>query len=246
MNASLVRAITLGAALSLGCDRGGGGAGPPQPSRDSAVADLADTTPTDTLPPQDGPQPEAPMPTGDGAAGDAADAMDATGDTTGDASGDATGDAARDAADAPDGSDATSDWTRPALVDVPRLTPIPWSTLPLPRSDAGALVLFQAPRARLLLDPTREGPMQGYGRCAQLLVNCLRSGASVDACAVSVPSCATARPWEEAGGCCPVACRDAYERARRAGTAPPVALREVYGRRPACYPGLRELLAVRP
>jgi hypothetical protein len=226
MDASLVRAITLGAALSLGCDRGGGGVGPPQPSRDSAVADLADTTPTNTLPPQDGPQPEAPTPTGDGAAGDSADAMDA--------------------ADAPDGSDATGDWPRPALVDVPRLTPIPWSTLPLPRSDAGALVLFQAPRARLLLDPTREGPMQGYGRCAQLLVNCLRSGASVDACAVSVPSCATVRPWEEAGGCCPVACRNAYERARRAGTAPPVALREVYGRRPACYPGLRELLAVRP
>jgi hypothetical protein len=158
---------------------------------------------------------------------------DIVGDLARDASGDARGDGARDAAD------SAGTYTRPPPITVPPPPMVDAAALPFPRTDAGTLELMNIPGGRLELDPAHRSPVTAYGRCLDLVTFCISPPArSLDQCMVYAPLCRTARPWEEADPCCPVACRDEYEAARSAGSRDLAAFSVVFRRSLRCFPGL--------
>jgi hypothetical protein len=170
---------------------------------------------------------------------DGADASDASGLSDHD-------EAAVDAdAGAPRDAPRDEGYVRPARVlgppaEVPDLSRFP-------RNDAGRIELLHTGEVRLELDPTLRDPVGALCACATLLSACYAPPRrSLDACVVSAPACATARPWEESAVCCPTACRDAYEDARRAGRTPDEALDEVFFQNPDCFPGVRAQLGGTP
>jgi hypothetical protein len=102
--------------------------------------------------------------------------------------------------------------------------------------------VLAVPNASLAIDPTLRTPATALGACTGWIAVCFDPTArSLDDCARSVPPCGTDRPWEEPA-CCPAACFDGYQAARRSGTDPIAAFSDVYFRDASCFPGLRPLL----
>jgi len=76
--------------------------------------------------------------------------------------------------------------------------------------------------------------------CASMLSECAKSGSdsntALDACFKAAPRCATAKPWEEAGVCCPDLCFQKYSDLRRKCVDPSSAMsRVLYNEH--CAPG---------
>ncbi|MBI5515165.1 MAG: hypothetical protein HY909_15420 [Deltaproteobacteria bacterium] len=160
------------------------------------------------------------------------------------------GPAGDDGAGATDTTDAAEagGYTRPPRIEVPPLPPPPdLSALPFPRSDAGRPILLQMQGIQLELDPTLRDAVTAHGQCLDLVTRCFSPPSrSLDACTVWAPVCATARPWEEPGACCPSACVGAYERLRGEGRPELEAFTEVYLERRECFPGLLESIRGAP
>jgi hypothetical protein len=113
----------------------------------------------------------------------------------------------------------------------------------VPRLPNGQFLMLALPGAQLTLDPTLRDPVTALGACTAWITSCVAPAVrSLDDCARSAPPCATDRPWEEATACCPAACFDAYQQARRSGTESLAAYGRVYFREPDCFPGVRALL----
>lgn len=148
------------------------------------------------------------------------------------------------------GSDVARDgsgYTRPAPIVVTPAARFDPEALSLPRDDAGLYPLLEVPGLALAFDPNHRDALSTLGECASTISQCVETPRrSLDACAVYAPTCATSRPWEEPAACCPVACRDAYESARRAGLSPLEAFDDVYFQRPDCFPGVNALLGRTP
>lgn len=143
-----------------------------------------------------------------------------------------------------DASDASVGYERPTLVTVPALARPDFSMFP--RDDAGRPVLISVPGAELRVDESLRDPMFTLATCGALIAGCVSPGRSLDACVVSAPTCATSAPWTEASLCCPSACRDRFESARAAGTSDFDAFKRVYFDEPGCFPGVLDMLGVRP
>ncbi len=136
-------------------------------------------------------------------------------------------------------------YRRPARVEVP----------PLPQTDLGALTSALPKDAQgrpivgssgpggasLVLEQQKEpGPVNALARCSALVTYCYAPGErELDACFFSVPRCATAQPWKESDACCPDACWDRYEAARKEGRPPLAAFDAALFREGGCVPGLR-------
>lgn len=113
----------------------------------------------------------------------------------------------------------------------------------VPRLPNGQFLMLALPGAQLTLDPALRDPITALGACTAWITSCVDPASrSLDDCARSAPPCATDRPWEEATACCPAACFDAYQKARRAGTEALAAYGQVYFKAPDCFPGVRALL----
>jgi hypothetical protein len=70
---------------------------------------------------------------------------------------------------------------------------------------------------------SKRGPINVLAACSVLVTRCYKPGSrSLDACVMSAPRCATARPWEAEPyvACCPPACWETYEALRIAGEWP--------------------------
>jgi hypothetical protein len=114
----------------------------------------------------------------------------------------------------------------------------------LPQLPDGNFLVLSVPGAALEIDPTRRDPITAGGACARWLTTCVAPGGHpLDDCARSAPPCASERPWEEATTCCPAACFDRYQDARRAGADPLAAFDAVYFAEDTCFPGVAALLA---
>ena len=114
----------------------------------------------------------------------------------------------------------------------------------LPRLPDGNFLVLSVPGAALEIDPARRDPITAAGACARWLTTCVTAGGHpLDDCARSAPPCATERPWEEATACCPAACFERYQDARRAGADALAALDAVYFGADTCFPGVTALLA---
>ena len=138
-------------------------------------------------------------------------------------------------------------YERPPTVDVPALPRVDLTDVPLPRSEAGRPILLQIPPVSLELAPELQDAVTAHGACLDLVTYCVDPPMrSLDACVISTPTCATARPWEERAPCCPASCRDAYEVLRREGQGALTAFREVYLVRRTCFPGLLEAIGRAP
>lgn len=114
--------------------------------------------------------------------------------------------------------------------------------LGVPRLPDGRFFVIAIPGASLAIDPTLRTPVTALGACTRWITACVDPAArSLDDCTRSAPPCATDRPWEEPA-CCPAACFDAYQAARRGGAEPLAAFSAVYFRDASCFPGVRALL----
>jgi len=114
--------------------------------------------------------------------------------------------------------------------------------LGVPRLPDGRFFASAIPGASLAIDPTLRTPVTALGACTRWIAACVDPAArSLDDCARSAPPCATDRPWEEPA-CCPAACFDAYQAARRGGAEPLATFSSVYFRDASCFPGVRALL----
>lgn len=130
---------------------------------------------------------------------------------------------------------------RPVTFDPP--PPPDLEAAHVPRLPDGQYLMLAIPGAQLTLDPTLRDPVTALGTCTAWITSCVAPASrSIDDCARSAPPCATDRPWEEATACCPAACFDAYQDARRAGAEALAAYGQVYFREPDCFPGVRALL----
>lgn len=128
-------------------------------------------------------------------------------------------------------------------VKLPDLPKVDLPSVPLPKLGAGKLLLIEASRARVELDPTVDDALTALGACTDLVTYCYAPGErSLDQCVEAAPACASARPWEEDAACCPKACASAYEKARKGGAAPLDALEQTFFLAPDCFPGVRALL----
>ena len=207
---------------------------------DAASPDVADVTAGDSDDAAPG------VDASDALVSDATIADTGPGDATADVGFDATTtvDGGTDATLPTDAADTTTTadgYTTPPTVTVPPLRlPDPLS-LPYPVTDAGTYAVLQAQGYQLELDLTR-GPMNVVFGCVDLAVFCEGPGRSLDACMISTPRCTTATPWTESSPCCPAACIDAYETARRAGYRPFPALEHVLYEQPDCVPGANAAL----
>jgi hypothetical protein len=109
----------------------------------------------------------------------------------------------------------------------------------LPKLPSGRFLAIAIPGAQLEIDPTLHTPVTALGRCTRWIAACVDGATrSLDDCARSAPPCATDRPWEEVSACCPTACFEAYQAARRAGAEPLAAARGTYFADGSCFPGV--------
>lgn len=136
---------------------------------------------------------------------------------------------------------ASAPWQRPAPVVVPPLPPVDVSGLP--RDGLGRPVVASSPQGAIVLEQRPRGPIQVLAACSALVTRCVKPPThSLDACMLSAPRCTTGEPWkaEPFVPCCPAACADQYEAARKQGVAPLAAFdRVLYGGdsgRPGCVP----------
>lgn len=126
-------------------------------------------------------------------------------------------------------------------VEVPKLPALELKNLPLPGTNR---VLFELSQGRIELDPSASDALTALGVCADLITYCVAPpDRSLDACVESVPTCATDRPWEEAQGCCPRACQQAYAEARTKGQKTVDAFEATFFGASSCFPGVDALLA---
>jgi hypothetical protein len=129
--------------------------------------------------------------------------------------------------------------------NVVRFTPPPPqdpAAIGVPRLADGRFFVLAVPGGQLLLDPKLRDPLTAVGGCVRAITLCVAPGVrELDDCARSALPCVSDRPWEEPEACCPHACFDAYQAARRAGADPVSALRSVYIHDASCFPGLAEL-----
>lgn len=196
---------------------------------------------------------------GDAATTDAT--TDAASDTTSDATSDAASETGLDAAvDAATDSTIDDDGAldgavSDALVDAPYVPPDAVVVPPLPSFDAGVLphneagvpVLSTGSGVQIGLAGAPRGPVNALAGCAGLISGCYQPGVrSLDACVLSMPKCATAKPWEESAACCPASCVERYEAARIAGAPPQAAAYTVLFKSPRCIPGLDDALGGKP
>ncbi len=129
-------------------------------------------------------------------------------------------------------------------IQLPQLPPVRVSSIGLPVNETGQAILIEVQQARLDLDPTVRDPITAVATCADLVTYCYSPGArTLDACIAAIPGCSSQRPWEETIPCCPSRCREDYQRARRAGTAPMQAYDTVYLTAPTCFPGVAQAIA---
>jgi hypothetical protein len=127
-------------------------------------------------------------------------------------------------------------------IDPPDLPEVDVPNLSLPKSPSGNLVLIENPLGGLQLDPRGDDAITALGACTDLITYCFEPGArSLDECVQAAPQCKTSRPWDE-GSCCPAACVDAYDSARKRGQEPFTALEQTFFLEPDCFPGVRALL----
>lgn len=116
-------------------------------------------------------------------------------------------------------------------------------SLPLPKDAKGNYKLFEDSEGGLSFNPTRKDAITALGRCADMLTNCYdpANGRPLDECVAEAPVCETKEPWLE-DECCPKACADAYDKARKKGTDEIAAFEQVYFLDPDCFPGVKALL----
>ena len=131
--------------------------------------------------------------------------------------------AARPAAES---APAAQPYRRPQPVVVP---PLPEADLSgLPKDAQGRPVLSQSGGAALVLDkPAKLQPVNVLAACSALVTRCYKPGErELDACFMSVPRCASAKPWDDPAytPCCPAQCWQQYEARRIAGMPSQAAL----------------------
>jgi len=89
----------------------------------------------------------------------------------------------------------------------------------------------------------RTDPTYVVNACSTMLLECAQRGSdpktAMDACFKAAPRCATAKPWEEAGVCCPDVCFEKYSDLRRKCLDPSSAMSRVL-RNDHCAPGAVE------
>jgi hypothetical protein len=148
-----------------------------------------------------------------------------------------------------DGGPTTGADAGPTVGAIVSFTPSPDvdpSTLPFPRTDAGALILSGTSHAQLVWTLSAPGPITAAAQCSRWVTSCVSPDRSLDDCARSVPTCETDQPWNESA-CCPAACFQRYVAARLAGTKDLDAFMTAYlSRSDPCVPGLKALLGIRP
>lgn len=98
----------------------------------------------------------------------------------------------------------------------------------LPKDANGRPVLIQTPQGAITLEKQdKRTPLNVLAACSVLITRCVKPGErDLDACFMSAPRCASARPWEDSNykPCCPQACWQRYEARRKAGATPIAAL----------------------
>lgn len=134
-------------------------------------------------------------------------------------------------------------YTAPARVDVPpRRAP---DLDVLPRDEEGHPVVAEAFGVRIRVNDERRDAVTAMGACVDRVASCVEpreraGGRSIDACWIHVPRCATDRPWDEAGGCCPVRCIELYEALRERAYSDREA--SLHTMQSDCFNGMRELM----
>ena len=143
----------------------------------------------------------------------------------------------------------TSPDAGPTIGSVVSFTPAPDldpATLPLSRTDAGAVILSGTPQAQLVWNPPTPGPMTAAAQCSRWVTGCVSPDRSLDDCARSVPTCRTEQPWNEPA-CCPGSCFQRYAAARLGGTKDIDAFMAAYlSSTDPCIPGLKAKLGGQP
>ncbi len=130
--------------------------------------------------------------------------------------------------------------------DPPDLPKVDLKNLPLPRSEDGLPLLFEAAGARLVLDLNSRDALTALGACTDWVTNCYAPPErSLDACVEAAPVCATQRPWEEQAPCCPKDCTARYAKARSSGRSETDAFEQVFFLEGDCFPGLKTALEAR-
>lgn len=124
------------------------------------------------------------------------------------------------------------------------LPKIDFSSLPLPKSADGKLILIEASTARLEIDPSASDAITAVGACTDLVALCA-AGDALDLCVQNARECQTSRPWEERDACCPAACKKSYESARKS-LGPIDAFEQSFFLQPDCFPGLKSALEGNP
>ena len=120
------------------------------------------------------------------------------------------------------------------------------ATLPLSRTDAGAVILSGTAQAQLVWNPPTPGPMTAAAQCSRWVMGCLSSERTLDDCARSVPTCKTDQPWNEPA-CCPASCFQRYVTARLGGAKDIDAFMAAYlSSSDPCIPGLKAQLGGQP
>jgi len=127
-----------------------------------------------------------------------------------------------------------SPYRRPQPVVVPPLPPPP-DLSRFPKDSKGRPIIAGNSNYALVIDDdAKMQPVNVISACGELITGCVKpSERSLDACFMSVPRCASARPWEDPAykPCCPAQCWTQYEERRIAGMAPIAAFRAtLYGR----------------
>jgi len=89
----------------------------------------------------------------------------------------------------------------------------------------------------------RTDPTYVVNACSTMLLECAQRASdpntAMDACFKAAPRCTTAKPWEEAGVCCPDTCFEKYSELRRKCLDPSSAMSRVL-RNDHCAPGAVE------
>jgi len=117
-----------------------------------------------------------------------------------------------------------SPYRRPQPVVVPPLPPPP-DLSRFPKDSKGRPIIAGNSNYALVIDDdAKMQPVNVISACGELITGCVKpSERSLDACFMSVPRCASARPWEDPAykPCCPAQCWTQYEERRIAGMKGP-------------------------
>jgi len=116
---------------------------------------------------------------------------------------------------------AEAPYQRPRAVAMPPLPPVDLSSLPT--DAAGNPILVPGEGASIVAVKGPPGPLNVLAACSALVTRCVHPGIrSLDACFMSAPRCADARPWaaQPFVVCCPATCWESYEALRIAGKTP--------------------------